>query len=309
MIRSVARFSLATLVFVGGIGGALSQPPKGGNPADEAAILKNAEAFVAAFNKGDAAALAAAWAPEGNYTSQSGTKLVGREAITKSFQEYFAANKGGSLRIDIASLRFITPDVAIEDGITSVLRPGGLPPSRARYTIVHVKKDGNWLLDSVRETVFTPPSNYEHLKMLEWMIGEWVDDVQEGDAARIMFEWTDNQNFIISQFTTTVKDVNIGGGTQWIGWDPIAKSVRSWMFETTGAFGEGTWSADGAKWTIKTNVVLPDGKKAAATNVVTRVDANSITWEVTGRTLDGKPLPDIKSAKMKRVTDSPRIIK
>lgn len=279
---------------------AAAQPPRGGNPADEAAILKNAEAFVASFEKADAKALAAHWTAQGDYTDQAGKTISGREAIEKSFTEFFGENKGLKLRIDITGLRFITADVAVEDGMTSVINPDGTPPSRARYTIVHVKKDGKWLLDSVREAPYTPPSNYEHLKALEWAIGDWADDVKEGETARISFEWTDNQNFIVSHFTTTIKNVSIGGGTSWIGWDPNAKTIRGWMFESSGGFGESTWTKDGKTWTIKSSAVLPDGKKVSATNVVTRIDADTITWEVKDRTLDGKPQPDIKPVRMKK---------
>ena len=95
-------------------------------------------------------------------------------------------------------------------------------------------------------------------------------------------------------------------GTQWIGWDPAAKKIRSWTFDDSGGFGEGTWTKDGAKWTIKSSAVLPDGKKAASTNTVARVDADTITWAVTDRTLDGKPLPDIKEVRMRRQASTAR---
>lgn len=304
--RPIRLSMVLTIGLVLCVGIAAAQPPKGGNPADEAAMLKNAEGYVEAFEKGDAKALAAYWTAEGDFTDLAGHKLVGREAIEKTFTELFAENKGLKLRIDVTGLRFATAEVAIEDGTTSVIHPDGLPPSRARYTIVHVKKDGKWLMESVRQAPYTPPSNYEHLKGLEWLIGEWIDDVEKGEAARISFEWTDNQNFIVTHFTTTIKNATIGGGTAWIGWDPTAKTVRSWMFESNGGFGGGTWTKSGPKWTSKSSATLPDGTKATATNIITRVDADSITWEVKDRTLDGKPLPDIKAVKMKRFGEPTR---
>lgn len=310
-MRHFAAPAAALLVAAAGLTAAAftaraAQPPKNGNPADEAALLKNAEAFVAAFNKGDAKALAAFWTPDGDFTDRLGTRIAGREAIEKAFAGMFAGNKGVQLRIDITGLRFVTPDVAVEDGTTAVIHPDGLPPARARYTIVHARKDGKWYLESVREAPFTPPSNYEHLKGLEWLIGDWADDVQKGEVARISFAWTDNQNFIVSHFAVTARNVPVGGGTSWIGWDPNAKAVRSWMFESSGGFGEGTWTKDGSAWTSKTTATLQDGKKAASTNVVTRVDADTLTWEIKDRSLDGKPLPDVKPVRMKRVTDGPR---
>src|SRR5262249_50642148 len=59
-----------------------------------AVIQKQAEAFIAAFEKGDAKALAAFWTPDGDYTDQTGNRLVGREAIEKSFAELFSETKG-----------------------------------------------------------------------------------------------------------------------------------------------------------------------------------------------------------------------
>jgi uncharacterized protein (TIGR02246 family) len=263
--------------------------------------VKNAEAFVEAFHKGDAKALAAFWTPDGDYTDQTGRHLKGRAEIEKAFQGLFAENKGVKLRIDSLSLRFVTPDVAVEDGTTAVIPPDGGPPSRARYTLIHVKKDGKWLISSVRDAPFSPPTNHHHLSGLEWTIGDWAAEADKGETARVSFAWSASQNFLVSSVTTTFKQISIGGATQWIGWDPLAKHIRSWTFEDNGGFGEGTWTGDGDRWVIKSTAVLHDGKKMAATNIVTRVDADTFTWQSKDRTEDGKPLPDIKPITLKRV--------
>src|SRR4051812_9528723 len=90
---------------------------------DKAAVAKNAEAFVEAFQKADAKALAAYWTPDGDFTDQEGKHLKGREAIEKAFAALFAENKGLKLHIHSQSLRFVTPSVAIEDGVTAVISP------------------------------------------------------------------------------------------------------------------------------------------------------------------------------------------
>ena len=51
---------------------------------------------------------------------------------------------------------FPTPDTAIEDGVTSILGPDGSLPNRAHYTNLLVKKEGKWLLASVRESPYLP---------------------------------------------------------------------------------------------------------------------------------------------------------
>jgi hypothetical protein len=119
-------------------------------------------------------------------------------------------------------------------------------------------------------------------------------------VARLAFRWSHGQNFIVADFTTTFKNVSQGGGTQWIGWDPVAKKVRSWSFETSGGFGEGSWTKDGNTWTIKTTATLPDGTKASATNVITHIDPDTITLSSKDRRRDGKEVPDGKEVRMKR---------
>jgi uncharacterized protein (TIGR02246 family) len=267
---------------------------------DKDALAKRAEAFVEAFHKGDARAVAAFWTADGDYTDQAGKRLKGRAAIEKAFAAMFAENKGARLRIESETMEMVSPGVAVEDGVTEVFPADGGPPSRARYTIVHVKQDGKWLLRSVREAAYTPPSNAEHLEGLGWLIGEWAGEADRGHVARMSFAWAESQNFIVSHFATTFNDTLLGGGTKWIGWDPAAKRVRSWSFESNGGFGEGAWTPDGPSWTIKVNSVLPDGKKATVTNVVTRVDPDTVTVASRGRAVDGKELPDLKEVRMKR---------
>jgi uncharacterized protein (TIGR02246 family) len=278
-------------------------PAKGpkGNPEDVGAIQKNGAAFVEAFHKGDATALAAFWTEDGDFTDETGRHLKGRKAIEKAFKKLFKENKGLKVQIDAESLRFVTPDVAIEDGMTAVFAAEGGPPNRARYTIVHVKKDGKWLLSSVRDAPYTPPTNHRHLSGLEWAVGTWTGEGEDKHVERMLVTWTENQNFLIATFSTTFNDVSVGTATQWIGWDPTAKRIRSWIFDADGGFGDGSWSRDGKRWVLKTNSVLQDGKKAAATFVLTPVDADTITLQARDRTVDGNAQPDAREVTLKRV--------
>src|SRR5262249_35262252 len=245
--------------------------------------------------------MAAVWAEDGEYTDLTGRHHKGREAIEKAFTEFFAANKGLKVGINSESLRFITPDVAIEEGVTEVFPADGGLPSRARVSNVHVKKNGQWLLSSVKDSAYTPPSNYGHLRGLEWAIGEWASENSQGPVEHISLSWTETRNFIIGSFSTTMKDVSVGSAKQWIGWDPQAKRIRSWSFDDSGAFGEGAWTIDGDKWVIKSNSVLNDGKKATTTYIIGPADANTITLETKDRTVDGNALPDVKEVKLKRI--------
>jgi uncharacterized protein (TIGR02246 family) len=288
-----------TLVFAMGSGTSAARAAES-NPQEEAAITKTAEAFVEAFQKGDAKAVAAFWMPDGDYVDPTGRVLVGRPAIEKDFEKLFAENKGLKLRIEVASLKFPTPDTAVEDGTTGVLASDGTIPSRARYTNVFTKKNGQWLLASVREAPYVPPSNYTNLRELEWVIGEWVDDNPGGELARVSFAWSPDQNFIVSTRTVETNDGTLDRGTQWIGWDPVNKQIRSWNFEADGGFGEGVWTKDGDNWIVKTSSVVADGSKVTATNVVSPINVDTISVQSKDQTVDGKAIPDTTETKMKR---------
>src|SRR5215467_12812358 len=266
----------------------------------QAEIKKTAGAFVEAFQKGDAKAVAAFWALDGDYVDENSRVLKGRQAIEDAFAQLFNANKGLKVRIDIASVRFLAPDLAIEDGTSTVMAPDSSSPSRARYTNVLSKKNDKWLLSSVREAAYSEPSNYEHLKGLDWTIGEWRDEQSNGPVGRVSFEWAPGRNFIVAMRAVEFKDTTLDNGTEWIGWDPVAKQIHSWSFEADGGYGDSVWTKDGTKWVIKTNAILSDGSKVSATHIVTPVDADTVTWQSKDQTVTGKPLPDSKEIKMKR---------
>ena len=59
--------------------------------------------------------------------------------------------KGATIEISMASLRFLGPDVAKENGQTRVKPTGGEPATYRDYTVLYVKQDGRWLYSSVRE--------------------------------------------------------------------------------------------------------------------------------------------------------------
>jgi uncharacterized protein (TIGR02246 family) len=262
---------------------------------------KRAQEFVAAYNRGDAKAVAAFWVPDAEYTDQEGHQTKGREAIEKLYEKVFAANKGAKLNVIVTSTKLVTPDVAREEGINQVTPADGGPGSAARFAAVLVKKDGEWHIESVQESVVHPPSNAEHFEDLEWLLGDWTGETEKGESGKASYSWAENRNFIVSPFATTLDGVPVVGGTQWIGWDAVDKQIRSWSFYSGGGVGEAVWTHDGNQWSIKVTAKTRDGKKVSATNILTRVDDDHCTWQMTKLTVDDQPQPDPKPLKMKRV--------
>jgi uncharacterized protein (TIGR02246 family) len=268
------------------------------------AIQARNKAMIAAFNKGDAAAVAAFWAKNGDYMDEGGKRYQGRKAIEGYFARLFAAGKGARTRIHRTAFRFARPDLAIGDGIIEVFPPGGGPSTSSRFTAVQVKRGGKWYFESVREAVVTPPTQAEKLEDVGWLVGDWAEEASKGGKggqAHMSFSWAENNNFIVNHFATTLEDVPVAGGTQWIAWDAAAKSIRSWVFDSTGSISEATWRRDGDRLVSKTQTILPSGKTASMSTVVTRIDANHVTVQWTNRSVDGKPLADTKVVKLARV--------
>src|SRR3954464_8007505 len=185
---------------------------------DEAAIRKSDDAYVEAYNKHDAKGLTALWSPEAVYVDpETNDEFIGREAIEKEFAETFEKSKDAKLEVDVKSIKFLSPNVAVESGIARVVRPKE-DPDESTYSALFVKRDGKWLLDRVTEEESAapstpPPSNYEHLKDLEWMIGSWIDN-DEDDHATIQTDcdWTKNRNFMHRSFAVVIGDqVNMAG--------------------------------------------------------------------------------------------------
>jgi uncharacterized protein (TIGR02246 family) len=262
--------------------------------ADEATIRANAAKYVESYNRRDSKTMASMWSPEAVYVDEeTGEKAVGHDAIAKQLDYEFAGAEDAKLTIHIDSIDFISPNVAVEKGKAEVTY-GKRPAEKSEYTAVHVKRDGKWLLDRVSEVEepTPPPSNYEHLKELDWMIGCWID---KDDNATIQTdcEWTKNKNFMTRSFAVAVGDKVNMSGMQIIGWDPIAKQIRSWVFDSNGGYSDGKWKHKGNRWIVQQTGVVADGGKTTSTNIFTHVDNDSYTWQAIDRTVDGEIQPNV----------------
>lgn len=139
---------------------ALPQAALAGDQADlgdEKAFQERNETFVAAFNRGDIKAMAASYAPDCDFLSAKGQRVKGRDALEKYFAKGFAESKGLKLKHTHSYRRFLTPDVAIDDGAWEITgRPEG-KPSKGLYTAILMKRDGQWLVVYDRPMVPVQP--------------------------------------------------------------------------------------------------------------------------------------------------------
>lgn len=272
--------------------------------ADESAIQANVAAFVRAYNAGDAKAIAALFVPEGQILDKEGNASEGRDAIRDTFARLFAAAPQKRLEVFVDSIRFIGPDLAVEVGTTKETSAPGEPPERDAYTVLHVKRDGKWLMALARDSEGDPPTSHEQLKPLAWLIGEWVDD---GGSVVVhsTCRWSEDRNFLLQNFDIQVDGKNTMKVSQRIGWDPVAKRIRSWVFDSEGGFGESVWAQDGESWVIKATGVQSDGTTASATNMLVPTGKDGYVWRSTDRVVANELVPAIE-VKVVRKPPQPR---
>lgn len=288
---------LCSLLWLTATGWSQEQAPS----PDEAEIRENARLYADAFNRGDAAALAALWGPDAVYRdSDTGAELQGRAAIQTRFAALFAGEARPKIEVRVLSVRLLTPDVAIEDGAVGILAPDG-SASETSYSAISVKREGKWLLDSVRETTAPPPPTpFDRLQPLAWLVGEWVD-ASDHTAVHSVYRWSANGAFLTQTFTAVIGDQIDLRGTQIIGWDPAEQRIRSWVFDSDGGFGEGTWELQGDRIVVHSTSTLPDGRRGSAINVYRRIDGDRFSWKSTARHVGGELMPNTDEVEIVRL--------
>ena len=125
---------------------------------DEARIRKVIADQVSAWNKMDAKAFSASFAPDGGFTNIRGTVFYGHQAFEDRHKEIFETFfKGSRLAMSPTKIRFVRPDVAIVDLSTELSELRGTPPGikaasdgkiHTRLQEVFVKDKGEWLITS-----------------------------------------------------------------------------------------------------------------------------------------------------------------
>lgn len=270
------------------------EKPAVDHSADEAAIRANVAVFLKAYNSGNAKAIAALFTDDGQVEDQDGNVSEGREAIAETFANVFKATPEKRLEVLIESIRFIGADIAVEKGTTKETI-GDEPPDYDRYTVVHVKRDGKWLMALARDEDGPVGSGSEKLRPLSFLVGEWVDD-GGSTVVRSSCRWSKDKNFLLQQFKVTVNGKEAMDISQRIGWDPLNKRIRSWVFDSEGGYGESFWTRDGAGWIIKATAVRPDGTTASATNRLVPSGHDAYVWRSFDRVVgdDTEPAIEVK---------------
>jgi uncharacterized protein (TIGR02246 family) len=262
-------------------------------------ITNQAAKYEKAYNAGDAKAVAQFFTDDAEYTDETGQLTQGRSDIEDLLKTTFAQNKGAKLDVQVESVRPLAPDVMEEKGTTTVTSPKGEKQSSG-YTAIHLKKGDEWLISRLFESPIPDPTAGEQLSELAWMVGTWKDK-GGGSVVETKADWARGNNFLTRTFKVSEGDKVALEGWQIIGWDPVEKRIRSWIFDSDGGYGQAFWTRDGNRWLLKETRVSADGSESSAEQTLTYIDQDHCTFESANRTLDGDPQPNISKIEINRV--------
>ena len=133
---------------------------------DETAVRDIIQEEITAWNSGDAAAYSRHFAADGTCTNIRGQFFTGRQAFIERHDYLFKGPfHGSTLKQDVVSLKFVRPDVAVVEVLTSVTGIQKLSPGtntdakgrlRTRLLQVLVKDGGEWKIVAYHNTDVKP---------------------------------------------------------------------------------------------------------------------------------------------------------
>jgi len=264
---------------------------------EAAAVRRAAEAYIAALHRGDEAQLMASWTAEGDFVDAAGRTMKGRDMARQSGRRPDQGRGADEPAITVNSIRFVSSDVAVEDGtVESPLGDSGF--AVARYTAIWVKREGRWLLDSLRESGPSEGSHHDRLRALGWMVGDWVE---RGGIRNVelVCRWTPDGNFLLRDMKIQTPEGQTVSVTQRIGWDAAREQITAWTFDSDGGHGIGAWSRQGDQWIVRSTGVLPDGQTASSTSTYARNGEDAFVWEST-HSVGGGSAPAVRKMELVR---------
>ena len=130
-------------------------------PADDAAVRNLFADAAAAWNAGDAAAFASAFAPDADFVNVYGMHDRGRDAIRNAHEFLFGSLFAGSTnRYEVRSIRALSPDVVLVHLEAFLEVPAG-PMAGLRHAIPSAvltrTNDGGWTIAAFQNTLIAPP--------------------------------------------------------------------------------------------------------------------------------------------------------
>lgn len=122
---------------------------------DENAIRQLYQSLLAAWNRQDAAAMAACYLEDGSQVGFDGSQINGRGEIEQAMASIFADHQTAAYISIVRETRFLTNDVALLRAVVGMVPPSGAdinPATNAVQSLVAVRKSGAWRIAHFHNT-------------------------------------------------------------------------------------------------------------------------------------------------------------
>lgn len=257
---------------------------------DEAGVRAALAAYGTAQKTGDLNAILSFWAPDADFTDDSGEVVRGRDNIGKLFAANLADLKAGRSTVKLDSLRFLSPDVATLEGQVEFTPASGVAEVN-RFSAVMTHRGNRWIIASARDLPETNAQTADRfVSELKWLVGEWHAS-DRGTTVTLTVKPELDGKFAFAKYD--IKGPNHALVVyQMIGFDPVNGTLRSWIFDSRGNFGEAEWARENAIWSSDSTTVLATGQVGSSINSIQMLGPNQFKWRSASREVDGQPLPD-----------------
>jgi uncharacterized protein (TIGR02246 family) len=260
------------------------------------------KAMTTAYNQADAKGLAAVFTDDAILFGPDGDAVRGRDAIGRHYGDAFDSGPTCKIAEEVEAVHFLSPEVASAIGHFHLDDEKGTALFSGRYSLIAVRKQNEWKLAELRDLATARGDTADKggpLRELEWLVGDWVDEGEDGKVASTV-RWEEGKKFLVRRYSIQVDGEPSRSGAQWIGWDPQAKQIRSWVFDSDGDFGQGRWTRSDNAWIIKASGITGDGLTTSSTQLIEPINKDSLKLRSTDRIVGSELLPDIEEVVMVR---------
>ena len=236
---------------------------------------------------------------------ENGERLRGPAMIESVFATMFKDRPGATFTVFPASLRFISPDVAQEEGRNLVKLKGDEGPSTRHYTLTYVKQGNRWRY-SQRPGGAGDGDQPSSAARGAGLARGRMDRRESGLPGAYDLPLDRGRQFPAPRFHRP--------GPGQVGDDreradrmgPLQATDRVVGVRLRRGARDGAWSRDANAWVIKSCGVLPDGRSATATHILTRVSPQSARWASIERTVGDRVVHDHAEYLMVRQPPKPQ---
>jgi len=270
--------------------------------ADE--IRRAAAAYAAAFNKGDFATLADQWTERATLV-EGGVKLSGRTAIVAALRVWREQHPKAMMTIQVSTIELVAEPLARVDGTLEFRPQAGAKPTTSRFTSVRVREGDAWRL--VESIVI--PEHAAALDDLDWLVGTWTAEADRAESGskttvEVVYEKPLGPYCIVGRGRIRPREGQPIESLEVIHADRATGQIRSWVYDSTGAHGEGVITSDGTSLYKEMAGNAADrvaGRLARWTQVISPTGEGRCTMHSIERSVDGTAMPDGEPLQFRKV--------